>query len=65
MTRPDDQPPELYDDGELPIEELALRQGVKPITSVLELSQPDLWESDEELEEFLVDLYASRRSGTA
>jgi hypothetical protein len=46
-------------------EELARRQGVKPIKSVDELPQPDLWESDEEYEAFLADLYASRRSGLA
>ena len=28
-------------------EELARRQGIKPIKSVDELAQPDLWESDE------------------
>ena len=39
--------------------------GVKPIKSVDELAQPDLWESDEEYEAFLADLYASRRTGFA
>jgi hypothetical protein len=29
------------------------------------LAQPELWESDEEYEEFLTYLYASRRAGTA
>jgi hypothetical protein len=46
-------------------EELARQQGIKPITSVDELAQPDLWESDEEYETFLADLYASRRTGLA
>lgn len=46
-------------------EELARRQGVEPIVSVEDLAQPDLWESDEEYEEFLTDLYASRRAGLA
>jgi hypothetical protein len=63
MTMPDEQPGQWQDDEELPIEELARRQGVKPIKSVEELSQPDLWESDEEYEAFLADLYASRRAG--
>jgi hypothetical protein len=49
----------------VPTEELARRQGVKPITSIEELAQPDLWESDEEYEAFLVDLCASRRAGLA
>jgi hypothetical protein len=52
-------------DDFVPTEELARRQGVKPITSVDELAQPDLWESDEEYEAFLADLYASRRAGLA
>ena len=61
--------PEHLDNGPnddfVPTEELARRQGVKPITSVDELAQPDLWESDEEYEAFLADLYASRRAGLA
>jgi len=51
--------------GHVPAEELARRQGVRPIVSVDELARPDLFESDEELDEFLVDLYASRRDGSA
>ena len=65
MTTPDEHPAQWQDDAELPIEELARRQGVKPITSIDELAQPDLWESDEEYEAFLADLYASRRAGLA
>jgi hypothetical protein len=61
--------PEHLDDGPdddfVSTEELARRQGVKPITSVDDLAQPDLWESDEEYEAFLTDLYASRRAGFA
>jgi hypothetical protein len=45
-----------------PIEELARRQGVKPIQSVDQLAVPGLFDSDEEWEEFLADLYASRRA---
>ena len=40
MTTPDEHPAQWQDDEELPIEELARRQGVKPITSVDELAQP-------------------------
>lgn len=43
-------------------EEQARRQGVVPIASVDELVYPGVWESDEELDEFLADLYASRRA---
>jgi hypothetical protein len=58
---PEDGP----EDDFVPTEELARRQGVKSITSVDELAQPGIWESDEEYEAFLADLYASRRAGLA
>ena len=48
---------------EVPVEELARRQGVRPVESVDDMARPGLFGSDEELEEFLADLYASRRSG--
>jgi hypothetical protein len=48
-----------------PAEELARRQGIGPIESVDELARPGTFESDEELDEFLADLYASRRTGMA
>ena len=47
-------------------EELARRQGVRPIKSVEDLAAAeDPVESDEEYEAFLADLYASRRAGLA
>ncbi|MFU8870967.1 hypothetical protein [Micromonospora sp. SL4-19] len=49
----------------MPAEELARRQGVRPVASVDDLARPDLFESDEELDDFLADLYASRRAGVA
>lgn len=49
----------------VPVAELARRQGVGPVESVDELARPDLFESDEELEEFLADLYTSRHAGLA
>jgi hypothetical protein len=49
----------------VPVAELARRQGVRPVTSVEDLSRPELFESDDELDEFLTDLYASRRAGIA
>jgi predicted nucleic acid-binding protein len=60
-----EQPQDRPADDIVSTEDLARRQGVKPITSVDELAQPDLWESDEEYEAFLADLYASRRTGLA
>jgi hypothetical protein len=44
------------------IEELARQQGVRPIESVDQLAVPGLFDSDEEWQEFLTDLYASRRA---
>ena len=52
-------------DEHVPVEELARQQGVHPLTSADELIQPGMFESDDELEEFLADLYASRRAGMA
>jgi len=46
----------------VPAEEQLRRQGVRPIASADELAFPGVWESDEELDEFLADLYASRRA---
>lgn len=65
MTSTPDQPEHWPADDFVPTEELARRQGVEPIKSVDELAQPGLWESDEEYEAFLADLYASRRAGLA
>jgi len=50
---------------EAPVEELARRQGVRPVESVDDMARPGLFDSDEEWEEFLADLYASRRPGLA
>jgi hypothetical protein len=57
--------PERPDSGRVPVAELARRQGVPPIGSAADLERAGVFESDEELEEFLSDLYASRRSGLA
>ena len=52
-------------DESLPVEELARRKGVRPVESVDDMARPDLFDSDEEWQEFLTDLYASRRAGMA
>ena len=44
------------------LDEQLRRKGVQPIRSVHDLARPDLFESDEELEEFLEFTYASRAS---
>jgi hypothetical protein len=49
----------------VPVEELARQQGVRPLESADDLLLPSAFESDEELDEFLADLYASRRAGLA
>ena len=66
MTTTPDQPQQWPADDFVPTEELARRQGVHPIKSVDELAAADdPFESDEEYEAFLADLYASRRAGLA
>jgi hypothetical protein len=57
--------PERESAAHVPPEEQARRQGVRPIASADELAFPGVWESDQELEEFLADLYTSRRASTA
>jgi hypothetical protein len=52
-------------DEPVSVEELARRKGVRPVESVEDMVRPELSESDEEWQEFLADLYASRRSGQA
>ena len=45
-----------------PIEELAAEQGTKPTRLVDILGKgADLWESDQEFERFVADIYARRR----
>ncbi|MCW6003231.1 hypothetical protein K1W54_01350 [Micromonospora sp. CPCC 205371] len=53
------------DEEHVPVEEQARRQGVRPLASADELIVPGMFESDQELDEFLADLYASRRAGMA
>jgi hypothetical protein len=49
----------------VPVEELLRRQGVRPIESVDELACPDLFESDDELDEFIAFVRASRNAELA
>jgi hypothetical protein len=57
--------PEWRSSKHVPAEELARRQGIRPIESADELARPGTFESDEEQDVFLADLYASRRAGMA
>jgi hypothetical protein len=63
VTEINGQVPEWPVERELPTEELARQQGVTPVMSLRELARPELWDSDEDYEAFLADLYASRRAG--
>ncbi|HEV7656591.1 MAG TPA: hypothetical protein VGP36_17905 [Mycobacteriales bacterium] len=49
----------------LSLDELARRQGVHPIKSVAELVRYDVFESDEEVDEFIAFTYAQRRADIA
>ena len=60
-----DRLPEWGSTEHAPVAELARRQGVGPVASVDDLARPDLFESDEELADFLADLYAARHTGLA
>jgi hypothetical protein len=60
-----DRLPEWGTAEHVPVAELARRQGVGPVASVDDLACPDLFGSDEELAEFLADLYAARHTGLA
>jgi hypothetical protein len=60
-----DLPPEWGTAEHVPVEELLRRQGIRPIESVDELACPDLFESDEELDEFISFVHASRHTGLA
>jgi hypothetical protein len=67
MTSNNAEPlPEEWGTAEhVPVEELARRQGVGPVASIDDLARPELFESDEELDEFLAMVYADRRNGLA
>ncbi len=60
-----ERPPEWGTAEHVPVEELLRRQGIRPIESVDELACPDLFESDEELDEFISFIHASRHTGLA
>ncbi|WFE21633.1 hypothetical protein O7621_28090 [Solwaraspora sp. WMMD937] len=65
MSSNAEQMSELPTVEHVPAEELARHQGVRPVASIDDLARPDLFESDEELDDFLADLYASRRAEPA
>jgi hypothetical protein len=58
-----DRPPKWGTAEHVPVAELARRQRVEPVASVGELARPGAFESDEELDGFLADLYVVRHTG--
>ena len=56
---------ELPAADEASVEELARRQGVQPVAAVEDMARPGLFDSDQEWNEFVADLYASRRADLA
>ena len=60
-----EHPPEWGTAEHVPVEELLRRQGIRPIESVDELACPDLFESDEEVDEFIAFVRASRHADLA
>jgi hypothetical protein len=54
-----------YDDDLIPLDELARRQGVVPVTNLADMARPDLFDSDEDMEAFIAHVYACRRADLA
>ena len=54
--------PELPNADHVPADELVRRAGARPIASVAAMARPDLFETDDELDEFLAEVYAARRA---
>lgn len=46
-----------------PLKERPHSEGVRKFQTIEEMALPGLFESDEELQEFIADIYASRRRG--
>lgn len=50
------------DSGTESIDDQARRKGVRPVESVADMAQDGVFESDDELEEFLAHVYAARHA---
>jgi len=59
-----DHPAEVEAES-LSLDELARRKGVRAVRSLEEMARPDVFESDEELEEFLAFTAAKRHADLA
>jgi hypothetical protein len=51
--------------GRVSLDELARRKGVGPVESVQDMAQDGLFASDEDLDEFLIQVYEARHAETA
>lgn len=60
MTTSNTQP--LPDATHVQAEELVRRQDACAVRSVADMARPDLFETDQELDEFLAEVYAARRA---
>jgi hypothetical protein len=58
-------PQRPFADDDVSLDELARRQGVGPVRSVHDMARPHIFESDEELDEFLAHVSASRHADLA
>ena len=65
MTTDKVEPEGPYDNDLFPLDELARRQGVVPVTNLADMARPDLFDSDEDMEAFIAHVYASRRADLA
>lgn len=52
-----------HEPARIPLEERLRRTGVRYFQTVEEMAVPGLFESEEELQEFIADIYADRRRG--
>ena len=60
-----EQPHQWTADDFVPTQELVRRQGIRPLRSIDDLGGDDPFESDDEYEAFLADLYESRQSSAS
>ena len=65
MTAENIPPSTQPDTEQVSWRELARRKGVKPVMSLSDMARPDLFESDEELDDFLAFVAAQRRADLA
>ncbi len=65
MTNSASYPGESADARPESIDEQVKRNGIRPVESVEDMAQAGVFESDEELEQFLAHVYAARQTDIA